>query len=351
MKKSDLRHLLATLGSIAITNISIASMTLGLSTPAFAATQTLQQYAQMCTEMIGQIPAFDCTKGEIVPITVDGKEPAEYKKGMTCDRPSLLVYGKDTFGQCTPYSRIHDLSYHDKDKGAVQISAFCRREFLRPQDSPFYDEVDIVLHSVKSGATCWFHAEYKEGTTTGFDASRVPPPNEKTPPAGKVSADKFWWTPARTASKDCGSCHDADPFMFSPWIGQKWQKVPTDALGKYHHLGPDFAKWQSSSISTRDNTCTGCHRIGDKASCKGLTADYKGFILYAAGMATPPGGNKTANSYPFSHWMPVSNNQSLEFWQNVHLKSIGELLTCCNDPKNPICTITPLTSKGAPKAK
>jgi hypothetical protein len=306
--------------------------------PALAAepTQTLLQYGQMCVDMIGKIPAFDCTKGAVVPITVNGQTPSEYTKGMSCDRPSLLEYGKETFGQCTPYSRIQDLSYNDEKKGAVQITAFCRREFLRPPESPFYDEVDIVLHSVKTGATCWFHSAYKEGTSTGFDASRVPPPNEKTPPPGKVSADKFWWTPERTAGMNCGGCHDADPFMFSPWIGQQWDKVPTDPLGKYHHLGVDFRKWHSASISTRDNTCVGCHRIGNQESCKT-------FIKWAAGMGTPPaGGSKDANTYALSHWMPVNNNQSREYWNNVHQNSVNELLTCCADPKNPICTITPL---------
>ncbi len=307
----------------------------GFIAPAQAApaSQTLLEYGQMCAELIGTVPAFDCTSGTVVPITVNGQTPASYTKGMNCDRPSLLKYGADTFGQCTPYSRIHDLS-----QGDVQISAFCRREFLRPENSPFYDEVDIVLHSVKTGATCWFHAEYKEGSSSGFDASRVPPPNEKIPPPGKVAASKFWWQPARTAKKDCGGCHDADPFMFSPWIGQKWALVPTDPLGKYHHLGPDFAQWHSSAISTRDNTCTGCHRIGNQESCRS-------FINYAAGIVSPPGGNSLANSYPLSHWMPADNNQSMAFWQAVHSKSVAELKTCCNDPKNPICTITPLTGK------
>ena len=302
--------------------------------PSFAqAGQTLLQYGQMCTEMIGQVPAFDCTKGEIVPVTVDGKTPEKYTEQMSCDRPSLLKYDKKTFGQCTPYSRIHDLS-----KGDTQISAFCRREFLRPEDSPFYDEVDIVLHSVKSGSTCWFHAEYKEGSDKGFDASRVPPPNEKTPPKGKVSAEKFWWTPAKTATKNCAGCHDADPFMYRPWIGQKWASVPTDPLGKYRNLGSNFSKWHSSSISTRDNTCVGCHRIGNQESCKS-------FIFYASGMAQPPGGNELANSYPLNHWMPAQNNQSKEFWEHVHQGSVKDLLTCCSDPKNPICTIKPLMEK------
>lgn len=322
------------LAAIGLSGVSGASTA---NTAANPKSQSLLEYGEMCAKLIGQVPAFDCTKGTVVPITVDGKEPSSYTKGMKCDRPSLLEY-KDpaSFGQCTPYSKIQDLSYE-----GVQISAFCRREFLRPEESPFYDEVDVILHSQKTGATCWFHAEYKEGSNKGFDASRVPPPNEKKPPSGKVAAKDFWWQPARTATKDCGGCHDADPFMFSPWIGQTWQKVPSDPLGKYHHLGPDFAAWHSSSISTRDNTCTGCHRIGNQESCRN-------FIEFAAGLKQPPGGNTLANSYPLSHWMPVNNTQSREFWSIAHANSVSQLLTCCKDPKNPICTITPLTGAARP---
>jgi hypothetical protein len=289
-------------------------------------------YGEQCAREIGPIPAFDCNQGTVVPITVNGATPAQYTQGMTCDRPAMLPYGSNTFGQCTPYSKIVDLS-HDK----IQISAFCRREFLRDQNSPLFDEVDIVLHSNANGKTCWFHAENPPGSSAGFDASRVPSPTEKAPPAGKVAAKDFWWAPAATASKNCGGCHDADPFMFSPWLGQVWHKVPTDPLGKYSHVGLAFKNWHSSAINTPNNTCTGCHRIGNQASCT------DNIIASAAGAVHIAGGNALANSYPLSHWMPADNVESRAFWQTVHGQSVKDLLTCCGDPTNKICTITPIT--------
>lgn len=298
--------------------------------------QSAVEYGQVCADMIGQIPAFNCLDGTIVPITVDGKTPAEYKPGMTCDRPALLPYPDGSFGQCTPYSRLLNLSY-----GKTQISAMCRREQLRDPNSKFFDEVDIVAHNVDTGDTCWFHAEGKPGQKTGFDASRVPPPNEKAPPPQRISAGQFWWAPAATASKNCLSCHDADPFMYSPWIGQLKYLLPADPLGRYSNIGKEFAQWHSNSISTRDNTCVGCHRIGDQASCSQ-------FVPMAAGRIPAKDGNALANSYPLSHWMPVNNDQSKEFWEQANLESLNQLLTCCADPKNPICTIKPIVTP--PKA-
>lgn len=127
----------------------------------------------------------------------------------------------------------------DLSHGDTQISAFCRRKQIRANRSPYYDEVDIVLHHAGNGKTCWFHAE--KGGTAGMNAARVPPPNETTPPPGHPSAAEFWWKAAATASKRCVSCHDARPVMYSPWIGQVWNKVPTDPWGKYVNLGADHA--------------------------------------------------------------------------------------------------------------
>ncbi|UEP38803.1 hypothetical protein LL998_31040 [Burkholderia ambifaria] len=291
---------------------------------------SLHAYAQQCTDEIGEIPAFDCNAGTDVPITVNGRVPARYAAHMTCDRPALLPYDAPTSGQCTPYSKILDLSHGD-----TQISAFCRRKQIRANRSPYYDEVDIVLHHAGNGKTCWFHAE--KGGTAGMNAARVPPPNETTPPPGHPSAAEFWWKPAATASKRCVSCHDASPVMYSPWIGQVWNKVPTDPWGKYVNLGADFASWTSHAISTPGNTCIGCHRIGDQNSCKI-------YVPLAAGMLPPPkGSNARASRYPLTHWMPIDNNKSLYEWNAANAKSVSDLLECCsargkNDPK---CSFTP----------
>jgi hypothetical protein len=291
------------------------------------------EYGKMCAAMIGKIRPFSCLEGTIVPITVDGKTPASYRPGMTCDRPALLPYGEGGFGQCTPYSRLLDLSY-----GKTQISAMCRREQLRDQDSPYFDEVDIVAHNADNGETCWFHSESGPGQKlTGFDASRVPPPDEVKPPAQRIAAGQFWWSPKATAGKQCLSCHDADPFMYSPWIGQLRYLLPADPLGRYSNVGQEFAQWHSNSISTRDNTCVGCHRIGDQMSCKL-------YVETAAGRKDVTGGNLLSKSYPLSHWMPVNNGQSKQFWEQANLKSLNELLDCCNDPSNPVCTIKPIVT-------
>ena len=125
--------------------------------------------------------------------------------------------------------------------------------------------------------------------------------------------------------------------MYSPWIGQVWNRVPTDPWGKYVNLGADFASWTSHAISTPGNTCIGCHRIGDQNSCKI-------YVPLAAGLLPPPkGSNPLASSYPLTHWMPIDNNRSRDEWNAANVKSVSDLLECCsargkNDPK---CSFTP----------
>ena len=307
-----------------------ASLTLLAQT---ASAEDIIEYGEQCAKAIAPLPAFNCLDGEIIPITVDGKEPERYFPGMDCDRPSLLPLGPDSDGQCVPFSRALLIS-----DGDSQITALCRQKKIRNQESPYFDEVDIIAHDVVSGSTCWFQAEAKD--ENGFDATRVPPPNEKTPPPGHISAMDFWNSPAKTASADCGHCHDSDPFMYSPFIGQVWQQVPTDPFGWYaNDIGEAFQKWaKPSALASRGNTCVGCHRIGSEFTCK------QG-ILESAGEIAPPNGDDWATSYPGSHWMPAGNFHSKAAWQTIYKQSVADLASCCDDPDQPMCQVTPITGR------
>jgi hypothetical protein len=318
--------------------------------------QTLLEYGAQCAREIGEIPPFDCDSGTDIPITIDGKPPGPRESPKRCDKPSLLV-PTDTPGQCIPYSKVLNLS-----RGNTQISVYCRRNRLRPDRCRYYDEVDIVLHHTGNGKTCWFHAQAptqskpdpgedscptpSRNKDNGLDASRVPPPNEKTPPAGHVSAVEFWQTPAATARLNCMSCHDAGPYIYSPYIGQVWDKIPTDPWGKYSSIGAAFAHGPLLVIATPGNTCIGCHRIGSDHSC-----DI--YLRLSAGKKPAPGNDLAANSYPLNHWMPTNNTMSPAQWSAANKKSVDALLSCCQhkNRKDPDCTLTPIPTgekKGEP---
>ena len=315
---------------------------------AFTHEQTLLEYANQCVREIGEIPPFNCNDGTDIPITIDGKPPGPNESPLQCDKPSLLNPISAAPGQCIPFSKILNLS-----RGNTQISAYCRRDVLRDDKDPRYDGVVVVMHHSGNGKTCWFASkplppppktQASVPASSGFIATRVPPPNERKPPAGETTAVEFWATPAMVAAgiggaPTCLKCHDAGPFIFSPYIGQVWDKVPTDPWGKYSSIGQAFSSFHLMTMSTPGNTCIGCHRIGSEQSC---TA----FLKLSAGKLNAPGNDRLANSYPLDHWMPTDNAMSHEQWDKANVASVDALLSCCKDPahKDPNCTFTPMPS-------
>lgn len=291
----------------------------------------LTAYARACRELVGAVPSFDCFDGTIAAITVDGQTPARYTPGMTCDRPALLppAPGEKTDGQCVPYGRALVLA----DDAHLQIAAFCRKKLIRPQDSPLYDEIDVIAHSVTRGYTCWFQAKARNpgaDPTIGLDGRRVPSPTLGDLPAGYPDPITFWRPPQETAAEDCGGCHDNDPFYYSPYIAQTGQ-LPADPFGRYRNdIGPMTAWAPLVSLEPRGNTCIGCHRIGARQTCgEGMRQ--------AIGAAVIPGLDAAGRRYPASHWMPVGNIDPEAKWHVVYDRAVAELAACCADPQAPAC--------------
>jgi hypothetical protein len=249
----------------------------------------------------------------------------------------------------------------------VQMLLFCRRMYIRPPDSPLFDSIEIIMHSVATGSTCFFISKNFGDDPKGDDGRRVPPPSEETPPAGNVAARDLWATPAEIAEHKCIYCHDSDPWMRTPWIAQTDQ-LPADPFG-YHSVdvGGPFAAWpKPMSISTRGNTCTGCHRIGSLNTCGtqmvGTFGRQPAKMLQSIGRAphgrigTPAGApldegpatdSAWASAYPHDVWMPVGNQLTREEWDAIYGRDVAELERCCADHDAPGCIVEPIEGKSA----
>ncbi|MCG6902024.1 MAG: hypothetical protein LJE68_05020 [Rhodobacter sp.] len=281
-------------------------------------------YAAQCRAQIGEIPAFSCADGVTIPVTVNNRKPAGYFRDMTCDRPALLPNGADSDGQCVPGSRIVNLGDSSR-----QISVMCRQKFIRPADSMDFDEIDVIAHNPDTGATCWFQASAISGQS--IDGTTVPSP---TDPASSV----FFNEPEAVVDDGCGTCHDNDPFMYSPFVGQVWGHVPTNPFGPYFQVnapGLGFDDWPTTQMQPRDSTCTGCHRIGVHETC-GQLADW------ATGRTIAPGADPLAASYPLSHSMPPYHGQSERSWKVINSGAVDTIAACCLDPTQAMCNATPI---------
>jgi hypothetical protein len=320
------------------------------------------KYGQDCARLIAQAPPFNCLDGDVVPITVDGETPQKYTRNMTCDRPAYLPYPDKSDGQCTPYSRVRTVRDDD-----VQMLLFCRRMYIRPEDSPFFDSIEIIMHNVVTGSTCFFISKNFGDDPKGDDGRRVPPPSEAEPPAGQIASRALWASPGEVADHGCIFCHDSDPWMRTPWIAQT-AHLPADPWG-YHSVdvGGPFAAWpKPMSISTRGNTCTGCHRIGSLNTCGtrvvGSFGQQPAMMLQSIGRAphgrlgTPAGAaiadgpdvvSDWGKTYPNSFWMPVGNQLSEEQWHAIYDHDVAELERCCADHDAPGCVVEPIGGKEA----
>jgi len=244
----------------------------------------------------------------------------------------------------------------------VQMLLFCRRMYIRPPDDPFFDSIEIIMHNVVTGSTCFFISKNFGDDPKGDDGRRVPPPSEATPPPGNISARELWGTPDEIAEHKCIMCHDSDPWMRTPWIAQS-EQLPADPWG-YHSVdvGGPFAAWPKPlSITTRGNTCTGCHRIGSLNTCGARViptfGEQPAKMLQSVGRAphgrfgARPGSNgaaepdpvdEWAHTYPNSYWMPPGNALTLEQWNVIYEQDLADLQRCCADHDAPGCIVEPI---------
>ena len=306
-----------------------------------AQAETLFEYGRQCAAQISEIPAFSCMAGEEIPITADGKPVPPQPAPARCDRPSLLPQNDPgSQGQCVPGSRALVL----RDDKTAQISAICRKQVARPAGSPLFDEINVISHSLKDGKTCWFTAKAKAPLSegAGIDGRWVPSPStlaRLSPSAKAAPADQVWLTPAQVAGTQpaCINCHDSGPFMYSPYIAQTTM-LPGDPFGYYQPkaIGEDFkrawARLNAFGITTRDNTCTACHRMGNMNSCR-VAMDQ------STGRGHQEGGDEWSKKFPQSHWMSPGNLHSQAQWDEQFSESLKKLAACCADPQGAGCRV------------
>lgn len=290
---------------------------------AAAAQSSNERYAEACRTLVGPLPDFSCADGVPVPVTVDGVAVRDPKPDMDCDRPSLLDNGPDSDGQCVPHSRILSLS-----TGTMMVSVMCRQKVIRDPASMHFDEIDVIAHDPASGATCWFQATGSRAAP--LDGLKVPSPTA-------ARDDSFWNRPETVARDGCGNCHDNDPFMYSPFVGQVWHAVPVAPFGPYFHVGPEFgfAAWPTETFALRDNTCSGCHRIGRDETCGSLTRMMTGKVI-------PQGADARARTFAFLHAMPPDFGEDAASWDVIYRDAAAQIASCCADPDQPACALTPL---------
>jgi len=197
---------------------------------------SLNEYADRCEQIMGKIPAFSCkVNGSPIPIPSD----------KFC--PELGG------NECITGSYAGSLNTGN-DK--VTTLFICRKSKPTSSNNLFHD-MAIVQHHRELGNTCWFQTNPSSLTVTdGFNA---PSPMD-------ANANSYWLEPKDFGPLNCQRCHDADPFILTPYVAQVFGESPLkwNPNGKYH---PNFQSVFRDPIPKRiappGNECTSCHRYGE----------------------------------------------------------------------------------------
>lgn len=225
---------------------------------------------------------WELVNGKYVPVTVHGAEPTMYVKDMTSDRPMMLPTRVQGFqggdGQSSPYSAIGRMPGSNPEVQWVWVVR--QYSMKKPTDDDFDHSGDIAIigHHPRTGASAFYQF---------YDPANPKSARVIVSPFSEGAPD--FWSPIEMIadSFQCQRCHDAGPFIHTPWIDQVRVRdvapgeppaepmVPSDPLGPYFFVGgPEagddmFAFWDSALVAEWGgghldlpaNRCTGCHRI------------------------------------------------------------------------------------------
>jgi hypothetical protein len=282
-------------------------------------TEIKRSYADRCEFEMGTIPAFNCLDGGELKITVAGVEQATAV--AKCDRPIQLPLGKDSDGQCVPGSRLIRLP-RNPDHPKVLTLAICRKykDALAAQE---FSDIAMVSHNPETGNTCFFQSEVGSKV---YDGRTIPSPTDEAN-AGDVWGDRAAdTTPTRgffgPAGVRCNACHAAEPFLWSPYVGQvvsiDTALTDWDTEGPYQSNFAGMFGTMSKFLTPESNACRTCHRLGDGTSCRVHSPEFTKF------------DHKNGSEQKI--WMPPDFSGTQAEFDRDYRPALDQLARCCKDP-------------------
>ncbi len=233
-----------------------------------------QAYGELCVGQMGEIPFFEkqgefkygtynCLDSTPIPMTVtDAGGNVDRPDGEVskCDKPQYI------YSLCEQGPRV---ASRINDQGTRWV-LLCRKS-IGGLASDQFNDIAMIGHNPFTGKTCFFqNALYQKK-----DGGNVPHP------ADREKSTNLWSGVhgGLGSGIQCSKCHDADPFVHSPWIdGAKDangrsvvpkmgedQDMPIGANdAPYYLVNQRGQNWRviDSLTSPAVAACTKCHRMG-----------------------------------------------------------------------------------------
>jgi hypothetical protein len=308
-----------------------------------------QAYGERCVAELGEIPFFqptgdgtystyDCLESTEIPMTITDNNGNVSKPQMgevaKCDKPQYI------YSLCEAGPRV---ATRINDQGTRWVM-LCRKS-KGGLTSNQYNDIAMIGSNPFTGKTCFFQNALYSKT----DGGHIPHPADKA-----KSTDLWSGVHGGLGSGiECSRCHDADPFIHSPWIdGAK------DAQGRpivpKMGVDPDFAlgandtpyalvnlrgqnwRMEKQIVSAEANACLRCHRMGGGQWATSYLSRLDGTDSSWTGITTDK-FNEAAHKY----WMPPDSTQSFNSdaeWTNSEFsKALKFISSCGSNSTNAAC--------------
>ncbi|MGE0547952.1 MAG: PPC domain-containing protein [Kofleriaceae bacterium] len=310
-----------------------------------------QAYGERCVGELGEIPFFEkigegsyttynCLESTAIPVTVtSGGSMQAPQEGTVpaCDNPQYI------YDLCEAGPRV---ASRINDQGTRWV-LLCRKS-IGGYTSDQFNDIAMIGHNPFTGKTCFFqNALYQKK-----DGGNVPHPAD-------VEKSTNLWSGVHGglgSGIQCGSCHDADPFVHTPWIdGAKDNAgrpiVPKMGVDPDMPIGANDAPYAivnrrgqgwsmpKQLVSPEANACLKCHRMGDGRWSDEWLQRLEGTDTSWTGIVTDE-YNQSFHKF----WMPPDKSfgSDSEFQNSEFQAAIDFLQKCAATPSAPGCKWEPV---------
>ncbi|MBX7080296.1 MAG: hypothetical protein K1X88_13960 [Nannocystaceae bacterium] len=247
-------------------------------------------------------------------------EPAA-DDATACTNPSLLT------GSCRQGSKLGQLQHGD-----VMLRWICRDPYEDVDGTVIYEDMGLIGQNTRTGVACFW--DDIDDVTHDDD---MPPLDlmEASEAEREHFLEVFYFV---DGSGTCRTCHDHDPFIFTPYLqSTQWISVAADK-GPYSFArldGNAMPTGNSHLVSREAAACTACHRIGSEGTCSSFAPNSLGLgkdatheqSVHDAAMPGDP-------HWRLAYWMPGPGLAVPDFdaWQMLFGPARDHVLQCCAAP-------------------